>query len=232
MPSRGSAGSMPFVYVHVVAFALWMLVFERSPWPTLTLIVSLEAIFLSTFVMIGQNRSAAFQQTKADHDFVTQESELTLNTELTQAIHTMTQEIHAVVLEPGRNGTGDTGRHGVSGSASSARTASASPSIRTPGASGPCRRHRSRRVSPPAPSRCPPGHRRPQVRAGRVRCSRPRHAARRPAPEPRAAQPHLARQEHREDLVDPVHEQLGFDRRRDGDRSLLGVPGVHRGLVA
>jgi uncharacterized membrane protein len=32
-------------------------------------IVSLEAIFLSTFVMIGQNRQAAFQQAKADHDF-------------------------------------------------------------------------------------------------------------------------------------------------------------------
>jgi hypothetical protein len=35
-------------------------------------IVSLEAVFLSTFVMIGQNRQAAFQQAKADHDFVAQ----------------------------------------------------------------------------------------------------------------------------------------------------------------
>ena len=56
------AGSMPFVYLHVVAFAAWMLLAEGSPWPTLTLVVSLEAIFLSTFVMIGQNRQAAFQQ--------------------------------------------------------------------------------------------------------------------------------------------------------------------------
>jgi hypothetical protein len=47
------AGSMGFVYLHIALFATWMLVFERSPWPTLTLIVSLEAIFLSTFVMIG-----------------------------------------------------------------------------------------------------------------------------------------------------------------------------------
>jgi uncharacterized membrane protein len=38
----------------------------------LTLIVLLEAVFLSTFVMIGQNRQAAFQQAKADHDFVAQ----------------------------------------------------------------------------------------------------------------------------------------------------------------
>ena len=67
------AGSMPFVYVHVAVFAGWMLLVERSPWPTLTLVVSLEAIFLSTFVMIGQNRAAMFQQLKADHDFVEQE---------------------------------------------------------------------------------------------------------------------------------------------------------------
>ena len=48
------AGSMNFVYIHAALFAVWMLVFEKSPWPTLTLVVSLEAIFLSTFVMIGQ----------------------------------------------------------------------------------------------------------------------------------------------------------------------------------
>jgi len=63
------AGSMPFVYIHAVAFAIWMVWFESKPWPQLTLVVSLEAIFLSTFVMIGQNRQAAFQQAKADHDF-------------------------------------------------------------------------------------------------------------------------------------------------------------------
>ena len=69
----GFAGSMPFVYVHAVLFAVWMLLVENDPWPKLTLVVSLEAIFLSTFVMIGQNRQAAFQQAKADHDFVAQE---------------------------------------------------------------------------------------------------------------------------------------------------------------
>ena len=76
-----------FVYIHAVIFAVWMLFIERNPWPKLTLIVSLEAIFLSTFVMIGQNRQAAFQQAKADHDFVEQEQELKTNTELTNAIH-------------------------------------------------------------------------------------------------------------------------------------------------
>jgi hypothetical protein len=44
---------MPFVYLHAALFGIWMLGIESNPWPMLTLIVSLEAIFLSTFVMIG-----------------------------------------------------------------------------------------------------------------------------------------------------------------------------------
>jgi uncharacterized membrane protein len=90
------AGSMPFVYAHILLFALWMLLLERSPWPTLTLVVSLEAIFLSTFVMIGQNRQAAFQQAKAEHEFATEEQELDENTRLTREIHRLTVELHAM----------------------------------------------------------------------------------------------------------------------------------------
>ena len=90
---------MSFVYVHIALFALWMLVLERSPWPTLTLVVSLEAIFLSTFVMIGQNRQSAFQTAKADHDFVQQEQELKLNTELTRQIHELTVDLHRKVID-------------------------------------------------------------------------------------------------------------------------------------
>jgi uncharacterized membrane protein len=71
-----------------------MLFIESKPWPTLTLIVSLEAIFLSTFVMIGQNRQAAFQQAKADHDFREQELELKTNTQLTREIDRLTVELH------------------------------------------------------------------------------------------------------------------------------------------
>ena len=93
------AGSMRFVYVHIAIFAVWMLLLERSPWPTLTLVVSLEAIFLSTFLMIGQNRQAAFQQAKADHDFVSQEQELQLNTDLTRQIHELTTAIHGRIVE-------------------------------------------------------------------------------------------------------------------------------------
>ncbi len=94
------AGSMKFVYLHAVLFAGWMLIAERSPWPTLTLVVSLEAIFLSTFVMIGQNRAALFSQAKADHDFNEQELELRTNTELTRQIHVLTTELHRRLLAP------------------------------------------------------------------------------------------------------------------------------------
>jgi uncharacterized membrane protein len=92
------AGSMNFVYLHVVLFTVWMLFIEGKPWPTLTLIVSLEAIFLSTFVMIGQNRQAAFQQAKADHDFTAQELELKTNTQLTREIDRLTAEVHRRVV--------------------------------------------------------------------------------------------------------------------------------------
>ena len=94
------AGSMTFVYIHAVAFILWMVFAETDPWPKLTLVVSLEAIFLSTFVMIGQNRQAALQQAKAAHDFVEEELELKTNTELTRAIHVLTTELHQRLLTP------------------------------------------------------------------------------------------------------------------------------------
>jgi uncharacterized membrane protein len=93
------AGSMNFVYIHIVLFTVWMLFFESKPWPTLTLTVSLEAIFLSTFVMIGQNRQAAFQQDKADHDFNEQELELKTNTQLTREIDRLTTELHSRLLK-------------------------------------------------------------------------------------------------------------------------------------
>jgi uncharacterized membrane protein len=96
------AGSMRFVYIHAVAFAVWMTVVESDPWPKLTLVVSLEAIFLSTFVMIGQNRQADFARRKANHDFNEQETELHVNTELTRAVHEMAEAIHRkVVLDAG-----------------------------------------------------------------------------------------------------------------------------------
>ena len=93
------AGSMHFVYLHAVIFAVWMLAIEGSPWPTLTLIVSLEAIFLSTFVMIGQNRQASFQQDKADRDYADVSRLLVENTDLTRTIHKLTEELHHRIID-------------------------------------------------------------------------------------------------------------------------------------
>ncbi|HEY6788353.1 MAG TPA: DUF1003 domain-containing protein [Trebonia sp.] len=71
------AGSMAFVYLHVAWFAVWIVLnvtglrFDPFPFGLLTLIVSLEAIFLSTFVMISQNREAARSDLRAKQDFET-----------------------------------------------------------------------------------------------------------------------------------------------------------------
>jgi uncharacterized membrane protein len=102
------AGSMQFVYLHALFFAVWMIWFEKSPWPTLTLCVSLEAIFLSTFVMIGQNRQAVFSQAKANHDFTVAEVELKDNTEITRLIHDLTIEIHNHYLGRAQSATTST----------------------------------------------------------------------------------------------------------------------------
>jgi uncharacterized membrane protein len=97
------AGSMVFVWVHVALFSLWIvllgyaLTVDPFPFGFLTMIVSLEAIFLSTFVMIGQNRSAEFAARKAAHDYQVQNVELGHNTELTEQVHDLVVEIHKLV---------------------------------------------------------------------------------------------------------------------------------------
>jgi uncharacterized membrane protein len=73
------AGSMPFVYAHVAWFAFWLcvnlgllgasLVFDRFPYGLLTLVVSLEAIFLSTFILISQNRQSKRSEARSQIDF-------------------------------------------------------------------------------------------------------------------------------------------------------------------
>jgi len=75
------AGSMQFVYLHSIWFVVWIAInlgilgasiaFDKFPFGLLTMIVSLEAIFLSTFVMISQNRQAARADIRAKLDFET-----------------------------------------------------------------------------------------------------------------------------------------------------------------
>jgi uncharacterized membrane protein len=69
------AGSMLFVYLHILWFAVWILSgVEHYPYGLL-MIVSLEAIFLSTFVMISQNRADEKRQVLADHQWQTVQEE-------------------------------------------------------------------------------------------------------------------------------------------------------------
>jgi uncharacterized membrane protein len=75
------AGSLRFVYLHSVWFGIWVLVnvgilgasrqFDPFPFGLLTMVVSLEAIFLSTFVMVSQNRQSARADIRAELDFET-----------------------------------------------------------------------------------------------------------------------------------------------------------------
>jgi uncharacterized membrane protein len=66
------AGSMAFVYIHLVWFGCWIgFGIEKYPFGLLTMIVSLEAIFLSTFVLISQNRADAKRQVIADQQWST-----------------------------------------------------------------------------------------------------------------------------------------------------------------
>jgi uncharacterized membrane protein len=106
------AGSMVFVYVHILWFALWIgFRVEKFPFGLLTMMVSLEAIFLSTFLLISQNRQDERRQILADSEWklVQQqqkenELELRQNEELlslSKQILDLTREIHGLSMERG-----------------------------------------------------------------------------------------------------------------------------------
>ena len=91
---------MRFVYLHVIWFTCWIAFgVEAYPYGLLTMIVSLEAIFLSTFVMISQNRADAKRQAIADLQWQTVQEEDRQNQELLELSHQileLTTAIHAV----------------------------------------------------------------------------------------------------------------------------------------
>ena len=93
------SGSMLFVYVHVVWFGCWIgFGVEKYPYGLLTMIVSLEAIFLSTFVMISQNRADAKRQVIADQQWQTVQEEDRQNVQLldlSKQILELTTAVHA-----------------------------------------------------------------------------------------------------------------------------------------
>jgi uncharacterized membrane protein len=101
------SGSMRFVYLHVLWFGLWIgLGVEGYPYGLLTMIVSLEAIFLSTFVMISQNRADAKREVLANQEWKTVQDEDAQNEELlriSKQILELTKAVHEVTAAR-RNG--------------------------------------------------------------------------------------------------------------------------------
>jgi uncharacterized membrane protein len=92
------AGSMRFVYLHILWFAVWIgFRVEHYPYGLLTMIVSLEAIFLSTFVLISQNRADQKHQVVADQEWQTVQVEDKQNQELLELSHQileLTKQVH------------------------------------------------------------------------------------------------------------------------------------------
>jgi uncharacterized membrane protein len=97
------AGSMAFVYIHIVWFGAWIIFgVEHYPYGLLTMIVSLEAIFLSTFVMISQNRADAKRQVLADHQWQIVQTEEQQNEDLldiSRQILDITRSLHALATQ-------------------------------------------------------------------------------------------------------------------------------------
>ena len=91
---------MPFIYLHIIWFTLWItLRVESYPYGLLTMIVSLEAIFLSTFVMISQNRADEKRKALADSEWQTVQLEQRQNEELidlSNQILNLTKELYRI----------------------------------------------------------------------------------------------------------------------------------------
>ncbi len=94
------SGSLLFVYIHIIWFGSWIgFGVESYPYGLLTMIVSLEAIFLSTFVMISQNRADAKRQVIANEQWRTVQDEDHQNKELlelSRQILQLTKEVRAL----------------------------------------------------------------------------------------------------------------------------------------
>ena len=105
------AGSMWFAYIHIGWFTVWIAFgVERYPYGLLTMIVSLEAIFLSTFVMISQNRQEDARRHLADQEWRMVQSEERQNEELiglSRQILGLTEAIHTLTLAHTGNAGGD-----------------------------------------------------------------------------------------------------------------------------
>ena len=100
------SGSIPFLMMHIVIFAVWILLnvnwlpgwkppmFDPFPFGLLTMVVSLEAIILSVFVLLSQNRQAAKEHIRGDIEY-----EVNLKAELEIAhLHEKMDDLHENLL--------------------------------------------------------------------------------------------------------------------------------------
>ena len=101
------SGSMIFVYLHILWFGAWIAInlgwlgikpFDPFPFGLLTLVVSLEAIFLSTFVLISQNRAGVVSDKRADLDL---QIDLLAEHKITHLLQTVAAIAERVGVEPG-----------------------------------------------------------------------------------------------------------------------------------
>jgi low affinity Fe/Cu permease len=134
------SGSMTFVYIHVIWFATWIgFGVEKYPFGLLTMIVSLEAIFLSTFVMISQNRADAKRQVIANEQWTTVQEEDQQNRQLlhiSNQILQLTTDVHAYAhTAAGENGSVAGAHTGAQSGHSAADAGPASSAPRKPAAS-------------------------------------------------------------------------------------------------
>jgi len=131
------SGSMTFVYIHIIWFATWIgFGVEKYPFGLLTMIVSLEAIFLSTFVMISQNRADAKRQVISNEQWTTVQEEDQQNRQLlniSNQILELTRDVHAYAhAAAGENGGVAQAQESAESGHSSADAGGASSAPRKP----------------------------------------------------------------------------------------------------
>src|SRR5256714_14009102 len=99
------SGSLAFLLINLIVFVVWILAntvgpaiwhYDPYPFQFLTMAISLEAIFLSIFVLISQNRQAAKDRIKADLDYqVNVKAEIEMSA-MAEQIHDIEQKLHHI----------------------------------------------------------------------------------------------------------------------------------------
>jgi len=100
-------GSWSFIIIQTAIIILWILGngyflivhFDKYPFILLNLVFSTQAAYASPLILMAANRQADRDKAQAEHQYEHQEKELVLNTQLTKDIHTLTQEIHALLAK-------------------------------------------------------------------------------------------------------------------------------------